>query len=226
VQEVFVTSSSHDSISPTVTDFDTMDLVDDFERFCSAGTFVLNDWTTKDRVPPGRVTDLTVVASSFSERTIHLRWTSPDDMHAGQATLIELKYHHDSAFLVRSFEQSLSNFTFVIGNLLPLPAYEMHAVLIQLPIENYLYINNSTRNLFFAVRAIDEENNVGEVSNVALANFPISQKFVSTTESMPCTMHSYMIYVIVIIVVSFVVVIAILIICIVHIRNKQKGQYV
>ena len=85
VQEVFVTSALHDSISSIDTDFDTMDLVDDFERFCSAGTFVLNDWTPKDRVPPGQVTDLTVVAASFSERTIHLRWTSPgDDMYVGQ----------------------------------------------------------------------------------------------------------------------------------------------
>ena len=113
-----------------------------------------------------------------------------------------------------------------------MPAYEMHAVLLQLPTETDFYINKSTRNLFFAVRAIDEENNVGEVSNVALADFPITRKLVSTIDPNhtidpnPCTTSNYLIHVIVIIVVSFVVVIAILIIYILYIRNKQKGEFV
>ena len=90
VNEVFATSAIYNDNGGTILDYSSMDSVDDFERFASAGTFVLNEWTSEDLIPPSRITDMTVVTTNYSARTVHLQWTSTgDDMTDGQGKLIQ-----------------------------------------------------------------------------------------------------------------------------------------
>jgi len=215
VNEVFESSAIYNGNRNTETDYKSMDPVDDFERFDSAGTFVLNNWTPKDLIPPSRITDMSVVATNFSARTVHLQWTSSgDDMNDGQAASIDLRYHYDSVFLVRTFEQSFSDFVILNGSLNPPMAYEIHSVILQLPEEDSFSLLNSSKNVYFAVRAIDEAKNTGQVSNAAFADFPTIEKLQIIEDNL--------IYYIIAIAVGSVIVIILIIIIIVKICSKKK----
>lgn len=66
--------------------------VEDFERFSTAGTFILSQWQPKDMIQPGWISDLKVTVVDKRNRTVSLEWTSAgDDMFTGNGEY-DLKY--------------------------------------------------------------------------------------------------------------------------------------
>jgi hypothetical protein len=58
--------------------------IDAFMRSTFAGALILSNYTAKDLMPPARITDLTVLGSNYTNRSVTFQWTATgDDAHTG-----------------------------------------------------------------------------------------------------------------------------------------------
>lgn len=90
------------------------------------------------------------------------------------ATVFDLRYHPDVVVLVDSFHNASDNYTVVNGTLTPPEPYEVHSVHLQLPaMEEMTFGGNYSEMVYFAVKTLDEEQNMGHISNVVFVRFTL-----------------------------------------------------
>ncbi|GBM38617.1 Calcium-activated chloride channel regulator 1 [Araneus ventricosus] len=125
-----------------------------------------------DKLPPNRVADLSVESINHEDRTAVLRWTAPGGNYdSGKATAYEIKYSQQPS--------SLSDLYFNEDeNLLPPDNAAINpnttggeeSVLFQFP------KTNKNEIYYVALRAVDENNNKGDISNIIQVYFNLSEK--------------------------------------------------
>ncbi|XP_066480671.1 calcium-activated chloride channel regulator 1-like [Tiliqua scincoides] len=137
-----------------------------FSRVASGGSFLVADvpsGTPPDVFPPSKITDLEVVPIDDAE-AFHLSWTAPgNDYDVGTAERYEIKMSKNPLELRNAtFQSAISVNT---SGLTPAPAGTKQSF--QFKPENFTKENDTM--IYFAIRAIDNSNNVGEVSYIATA---------------------------------------------------------
>ncbi|XP_033120352.1 calcium-activated chloride channel regulator 1-like [Anneissia japonica] len=141
-----------------------------FVRTTSGGAFQVENYVNDptDNLAPSRILDLSVLKTSYSEQSVALQWTAVgDDFNKGTATKYELMAASQYSQLLYDFANSrlVTNDDLIRGNMSIIsPAGTRETVTIRVPTrgENATY--------FFAIRAYDEADNYGEVSNIVSAN--------------------------------------------------------
>jgi len=147
-----------------------------FERSKSGEGFEQENATTgADIYPPSKIIDLIASQVNLNNLThgFRLSFSAPgDDYDNGTATSYEISYSYNN------FSQLLTNFStssnigadsILSGDLsAPKEAGEEEIVVVSL--QDIPELVNNVVKVWFAVRAIDESGNAGEVSNIALVN--------------------------------------------------------
>lgn len=153
---------------------------DVFERVSNAGAFRLDSFkaNNEDIIPPSRVSDLSVLSSYelADKKFVTLKWTSPgDDLDVGNATSIDLRASVVAEDLLERFTEleSFNKTSVVEGNLTPAPPGEVQVLSVEVPKIVWQKWNNSWQHIdvYFALRAVDDNNNEGNVSNIASGHF-------------------------------------------------------
>lgn len=152
--------------------------LEQLQRISETGAFRVENWDryAKDIIPPGNITDLIVLSTNIEKKHVVLKWTSPGgNLDDGNASSIELRSDFQPEILLSKFNQSfLYDSSYVIsGTLKPLPAGEVQIVTIMLPDVFLPTDDNFNKTIYFAVRAIDENENISPGYNLAIANFRI-----------------------------------------------------
>ncbi|XP_067323156.1 calcium-activated chloride channel regulator 1-like [Anolis sagrei] len=168
-----------------------------FNRVVSGGSFVITDIPaggTSDVFPPNKITDLEVIFNKDNEFV--LSWTAPgDNFDSGQADRYEIKKSENPLDLT---EANFPNATSLdTSDLIPELAGTKQSFRYKpekLSKENGTFV-------YFAIRAIDGSNNVGEVSNIARATLFIEDpptptivtprgpsKFIATIVGIVCSL--------------------------------------
>ncbi|XP_053101851.1 calcium-activated chloride channel regulator 1-like [Hemicordylus capensis] len=136
-----------------------------FSRIASGGSFVMAGVpaSPKDVFPPGKITDLEVELVNDTDEFL-LSWTaSGNDYDTGKAEKYEIKMSENPLELRdATFQSAISVNT---SGLTPAVAGVRQSL--QFKPENFTRENGTI--IYFAIRAIDDSNNVGEVSNIARA---------------------------------------------------------
>ncbi len=111
---------------------------------------------SSDNTPPGKINDLGA-ATGQGHAEISLTWTAPgDDGYSGQATNYIIRFNQLPIDLTNwDTSQDISN------EPIPLEAGSSENMTITMPASNYLY--------YFAIRTEDENGNLSNLSNVAIA---------------------------------------------------------
>ncbi|KAG8132609.1 putative Calcium-activated chloride channel regulator 1 protein [Naja naja] len=149
---------------PEASDNDTQANLGNFNRITSGGSFVMTGvppGNTADAFPPSRITDLEVKLND--EDDFLLSWTAPgNDYDKGKAEKYEIKTSENPVELRDTFQNAISVNT---SDLKPDVAGIKQSF--QYKMENFTKENGTA--IYFAIRASDGSNNVGEVSNIARA---------------------------------------------------------
>ncbi|XP_053101852.1 calcium-activated chloride channel regulator 1-like [Hemicordylus capensis] len=136
-----------------------------FSRIASGGSFVMAGVppSPKDVFPPGKITDLDVELVNDTDEFL-LSWTaSGNDYDTGNAEKYEIKMSENPLELRdATFQSAISVNT---SGLTPAVAGVRQSL--QFKPENFTRENGTI--IYFAIRAIDDSKNVGEVSNIARA---------------------------------------------------------
>nr|XP_006811202.1 PREDICTED: epithelial chloride channel protein-like [Saccoglossus kowalevskii] len=144
--------------------------IGDFERVTSGGSIQVDDSVhipgeDEDPYPPSRISDLESPSSDYDEQTITLHWTAVgDDLDQGTADFYELRYSTSFSVVFDTFEEAteVTDDDLVTGNLdAPLQSGSLETFTVVLPTKG----NGTT--YYFAVRAVDDADNKGEISTVA-----------------------------------------------------------
>ncbi|XP_033120354.1 calcium-activated chloride channel regulator 1-like isoform X2 [Anneissia japonica] len=141
-----------------------------FVRITSGGVIQVENYVDnpKDNLAPSRILDLSVVKTSYSEQSVVLQWTAVgDDFNKGTATKYELMAASNYSKLFYDFANSrlVTNDDLILGNMSIIsPAGTRETVTIRVP------TRGEDATYFFAIRAHDESDNYGEVSNIVSAN--------------------------------------------------------
>ncbi|XP_071498192.1 calcium-activated chloride channel regulator 1-like [Diadema antillarum] len=141
--------------------------VPSFMRTASGGMFEVANYqpNAPDSIAPSRIHDLTYTSFSYSNTTISLTWTAVgDDLDQGKASSYELRYTTTFSVIQNNFTmaQSVSEKQTIIGNLSSIaPAGNTESITIELPARRMDIV------YYFAIRAWDEADNVGDKSNIA-----------------------------------------------------------
>ncbi|XP_053101853.1 calcium-activated chloride channel regulator 1-like [Hemicordylus capensis] len=134
-----------------------------FNRIASGGSFVMAGVPTspKDVFPPVKITDLEVELVDDAEE-FFLSWTAPgNDYDTGKVESYEIKMSENPLeFRDATFQSAISVNT---SGLTPAVAGVRQSL--QFKPENFTRENGTI--IYFAIRAIDDSKNVGEVSNIA-----------------------------------------------------------
>nr|XP_054753793.1 calcium-activated chloride channel regulator 1-like [Lytechinus pictus] len=135
-------------------------------RTVSAGVFKVEGYTPNapDILPPSRIHDLVYTSFSFARSTVTLSWTAVgDNLDQGTANIYELRYSNDYYKVRNSFSDcnEVTDDQVVFGNLSATPSGTNKTVTINLP------ERGSEIVYYFAIRAWDEAENIGEISNIA-----------------------------------------------------------
>ncbi|CAL4077609.1 unnamed protein product, partial [Meganyctiphanes norvegica] len=194
-------------------------------RFSSGGAFKVNNFRPGDYQSPGRVTDLLVERVNLHEATIDLVWTSTgNDLDYGTADALELRYvNHDSQRLVEHFENHghvVTEQYLQEGDLIPQRAGERHKL--QFKLNNLGTDQLEGRVYFVAVRAHDEAGNIGDVSNVARAYFPLKQYRQKKKEMTRLNQLSGIVVLVVLVVVILIIIAFVMIVKMMHVRRGKK----
>ncbi|CAG2104285.1 unnamed protein product [Medioppia subpectinata] len=162
-----------------------------FTRGAEVGAFLVDNFNPGvDGMSPGRVTDLQVITSE-DNRTVELQWTAPgDDSYTGKATKIDLRTSLRPETLYR---QELFDSNVVIddqmldtGSLAPPEGHTIMRVKFQIPSALLMSANTPKVTVYFGLRAVDDNSNWGEVSNIAFINVePLPDPIPTTTTSIP-----------------------------------------
>ncbi len=155
--EEFLISDDSGMVSRAMSDL-TAQLDFDFERVISAGAFELTGYVAGDYISPAKVLTLSVISIGQDPPSIVLGWIAAgDDMDNGQATSYDLRYSTSPILSDAHFGNADS----AIGIDPPMPAGED---------EQYTFLNlNCNTDYYFALKAIDDEDNQSEMSNVISA---------------------------------------------------------
>uniref|UniRef100_A0A8C5SSK5 Chloride channel accessory 1 n=1 Tax=Laticauda laticaudata TaxID=8630 RepID=A0A8C5SSK5_LATLA len=149
---------------PEASDNDTQANLGKFNRIASGGTFVMSgvpSGNTSDAFPPSRITDLEVKLND--ENDFLLSWTAPgNDYDKGKAEKYEIKTSENPVELRDTFQNAAS-----VNTLDLKPDVAGIKQSFQYKMENFTKENGTA--IYFAIRASDGSNNVGEVSNIARA---------------------------------------------------------
>ncbi|CAG2101123.1 unnamed protein product [Medioppia subpectinata] len=160
-----------------------------FTRAAEMGAFLVDNFNLgSDGMSPGRVTDLQVIASE-DNRTVELQWTAPGD-DSYTATKIDLRTSLRPETLYR---QELFDLNVVIddqmldtGSLAPPEGHTIMKVKFQIPSALLMSANTPKVTVYFGLRAVDDNTNWGEVSNIAFISVePLPDPIPSTTTSIP-----------------------------------------
>ncbi|XP_066480666.1 calcium-activated chloride channel regulator 1-like [Tiliqua scincoides] len=140
--------------------------VGNFSRVAPGGSFVVTKvppGIPPDVFPPGKITDLEAVLIDDANEFL-LSWTAPGgDYDVGTAKRYELKMSENPLELsVATFQSATSVNTSSLT-----PAAAGTKQFFQFKPKNFVKENGKT--IYFAIRAIDKSNNVGEASNIARA---------------------------------------------------------
>ncbi|KAJ6651620.1 hypothetical protein lerEdw1_020781 [Lerista edwardsae] len=151
---------------PEVSEDELQAHLGNFSRVTSGGSFVeenIPPGTPPDVFPPCKIIDLEVVLIDDVHEFL-LSWTAPgDDYDVGTAERYEIKMSEDPLELRDATFQSATSVN--TSSLTPAAAGTKQSF--QFKPENIAKENG--RTIYFAIRAIDKSNNVGEVSNIARA---------------------------------------------------------
>ncbi|XP_072178777.1 calcium-activated chloride channel regulator 1-like [Diadema setosum] len=141
--------------------------VPSFMRTASGGLFEVANYqpNAPDSIAPSRIHDLAYTSFSYSNSTISLTWTAVgDDLDQGTASRYELRYTTTFSVIQNNFTmaQIVSENQTIIGNLSSIaPAGSTESITIELPARGMDIV------FYFAIRAWDEADNVGDKSNIA-----------------------------------------------------------
>ncbi|XP_072178776.1 calcium-activated chloride channel regulator 1-like [Diadema setosum] len=141
--------------------------VPSFMRTASGGLFEVKNFqsTASDGIAPSRIHDLAYTSFSYANSTISLTWTAVgDDLDQGTASSYELRYTTTFSVIQNNFTMAQSVFEnqTIIGNLSSIaPAGSTESITIELPARGMDIV------YYFAIRAWDEADNVGDKSNIA-----------------------------------------------------------
>ncbi|XP_071485112.1 calcium-activated chloride channel regulator 1-like [Diadema antillarum] len=143
--------------------------VPSFMRTASGGLFEVENFIDQsiapDGIAPSRIHDLAYTSFSYSNSTISLTWTAVgDDLDQGTASSYELRYTTTFSVIQNNFTmaQSVSENQTTVGNLSSIaPAGNTESITIELPARGMDIV------YYFAIRAWDEADNVGDKSNIA-----------------------------------------------------------
>ncbi|XP_054712372.1 calcium-activated chloride channel regulator 4A-like [Uloborus diversus] len=133
---------------------------DKFSQTKVIGSFtVMESAPNIDIYPPNKIGDLKLLSVNPLNRTVTLQWTAPgNDYDSGKAMNYELKYSiHWTNLLEIAFEEEGKQLE-SISERVPLPAGETETFATTFP--------NIAGNVFVALRARDEKQNVAMVSNI------------------------------------------------------------
>ncbi|XP_077866532.1 calcium-activated chloride channel regulator 1-like, partial [Saccoglossus kowalevskii] len=142
----------------------------EFGRVTSGGSFQVDSGVyipgdDEDLIPPERITDMESPVSNYEEQTITLVWTSVgDDLDQGTASYYEIRYSTSFDEVLDNFEEAnlLTNDDLIQGNISsPLPSGSTETYIVLMPTKG------TGTTYYFAVRAIDDVGNQGELSNIA-----------------------------------------------------------
>ncbi|XP_071485116.1 calcium-activated chloride channel regulator 1-like [Diadema antillarum] len=141
--------------------------VPSFMRTASGGLFEVANYqpNARDSIAPSRIHDLAYTSFSYANSTISLTWTAVgDDLDQGTASRYELRYTTTFSVIQNNFTmaQIVSENQTIIGNLSSIaPAGSTESITIELPARGMDIV------FYFAIRAWDEADNVGDKSNIA-----------------------------------------------------------
>ncbi|GFT16928.1 calcium-activated chloride channel regulator 2 [Nephila pilipes] len=137
-----------------------------------------------DILPPNRVADLNVVSVNHENRMVELQWTAPgNDYDFGQASAYEIKYSQRPSSLSDLYFNGEENFIIETSNTLnPNVSGDTEVY------EFYFPEIRDTVVYYIALRAVDGNNNTGDISNVVQiylnqSNKVITDKPIRPTES-------------------------------------------
>ncbi|XP_076370001.1 calcium-activated chloride channel regulator 1-like [Tachypleus tridentatus] len=152
-----------------------------FQRITDAGSFRLENFNpmSGDVIPPSRIVDLKIISAGKvdDKNVVSLVWTSPgDDFDQGNATALEVRANIDFSNLLKNFDQSylFSDNEIINGSLKPVPSRQKQILSVEIPDEAWMatHTSNTTlKDLYFAIKAVDENDNKAEVSNIGSAHF-------------------------------------------------------
>ncbi|XP_071497498.1 calcium-activated chloride channel regulator 1-like isoform X2 [Diadema antillarum] len=141
--------------------------VPSFMRTASGGLFEVANYqpNAPDSIAPSRIHDLAYTSFSYANSTISLTWTAVgDDLDQGTASSYELRYTTTFSVIQNNFTmaQIVSENQTIVGNLSSIsPAGSTESITIELPARGMDIV------YYFAIRAWDEADNVGDKSNIA-----------------------------------------------------------
>lgn len=93
------------------------------------------------------------------------------------ASSFELRYHQNLTTLLQFFNDAFDDFIILNGTLEPPEPFQLHNIHLELPIHDEVSADNTSSEAFyFAVRTLDANNNVAELSNVAFVSFYVHPK--------------------------------------------------
>ena len=148
VREVFLRDDDDGDLSNRTPHWDVL--------FAAAERHGLDFVVATDVTPPAAITDLAAAAESAT--TVRVRWTAPgDDGATGRAASYELRW---SAAPLDESTFARANRVYVSA---PAPAGTAETALFGVTPGSRIYV---------AVRAADEQGNLGKLSNVAMAELP------------------------------------------------------
>jgi hypothetical protein len=127
-----------------------------FERIASTGAFELSGFTTVDKIPPAKITTLSVIDVGQNPPAIVLGWIATgDDMENGTAESYDLRYSSSPIT-----EANFISANQILGLNPPKPAGEE---------EQYTVLSlDCNTKYYFAIKAKDDADNQSELSNVII----------------------------------------------------------
>ncbi|XP_053404613.1 calcium-activated chloride channel regulator 4A-like isoform X2 [Mercenaria mercenaria] len=168
VQDVFSGAGSPDSDEDV---YNTEVLQDNFQRVSLPSEILVSNYSSiianQDITAPGRITDVSII-DIFTENTQYgesrnftITWTATgDDINIGKATEYELRISDDINVLINNFSNA-ERLDVVNANFTPKAAGEVEYIRIEIDAEE-----SYTSTTFFGVKAKDEAENAGAVSNI------------------------------------------------------------
>ncbi|XP_053403239.1 calcium-activated chloride channel regulator 4-like [Mercenaria mercenaria] len=168
VQDVFSGAGSPDSDEEVN---NTEVLQENFQRVSLPSEILVSNYSSiianQDITAPGRITDVSII-DIFTENTHYgesrnftITWTATrDDINVGQATEYELRISDDINVLIINFSNA-ELLDVVNANFTPKAAGEVEYIRIEIDAEE-----SYTATTFFGVKAKDEAENAGTVSNI------------------------------------------------------------
>ncbi|XP_045199674.2 calcium-activated chloride channel regulator 1-like [Mercenaria mercenaria] len=146
-------------------------LQDNFQRVTLPNEILISNYestiASQDITAPGRITDVSIIDISTENtqygesRNFTITWTATgDDVNNGQATEYELRISDDINVLINNFSNA-ELLDVINANFTPKAAGEVEYIRIEIDAEE-----SYTSATFFGVKAKDEAENAGAVSNI------------------------------------------------------------